>query len=165
MADQRYLARRSRGFLGPVAGGLLLITTLVAVIALRGPLWELAKVAGRTVSGWLTNWAPAHPRQTAAVVGFGLLTLAINWVAHVRGRLRAWIFALVVEIGLWLLFWYGPGIPSLNELLGFRMATLTPIEIAVSGALVIAVTGVVFWYLELREGWLAYRHRHDVDDD
>src|SRR5262249_46344449 len=110
MVDQRYPARRSRSLLGPVAVGLVLIAALGAVIALRGPLWEFAKVAGRTVSDWLTNWAPAHPRQTAAVVGFALLTLVINWVAHVRGRLRAWIFALVVEIGLWLLFWYGPGI-------------------------------------------------------
>jgi len=165
MADQRYPARRSRGFLGPVFGGLVLIAALVAVIAVRGPLWQLAKVVGRTVSDWLSGWAPAHPRQTTAIVGFGLLTLAINWVAHVRGRLRAWIFALVVETGLWLLFWYGPGIPSLNELLGFRMATLTPVEVAVSGAVVIAITGVVFWCLELREGWLAYQHRHDVDDD
>jgi hypothetical protein len=165
MADQRYPARRSRGLLGPLVGGLLLIAALVAVIALRSQLWQFGGVAARTISHWLTGWAPAHPRQTAAIVGFAVLTLVLNWIAHVRGRLRAWIFALVVEIGLWVIFWYGPGIPSLNDLLGFRMARLNPTEIAISGAVVIAVTGVVFWFLELREGWLGYRHRHDVDDD
>jgi hypothetical protein len=110
-------------------------------------------------------WAPAHPRQTGAIAGFAIFALVINWIAHVRGRLRAWIFALVIEVGLWLLFWNGPGIPSLNDLLGFKLPRLNPTEIVVSGALVIAVTGVVFWILELRESWHRYLHQHSVDDD
>ncbi len=165
MADQRYPVRRSGGLLTPVLGGLVLVAAVVAGIAFRGQLWQFLGWAGRTVNHWLTGWAPEHPRQTGAIVGFGVLALAINWIAHVRGRLRAWIFALVVEIGLWLLFWNGPGIPSLNDLLGLKIAKLSPGEIALSGAVVIAVTGAVFWFLELREGWLAYRHRHDVEDD
>src|SRR6266545_2815697 len=80
-------------------------------------------------------------------------------------RLRAWIFALVVEIGLWLLFWYSPGIPSLNDLFGFRIPKLSSSAVALSGALVIALTGAVFWFLEAREEWLAYRRRHHVDND
>jgi hypothetical protein len=165
MADQRYPVRRSRGLLGPVVGGLALIAALVAAIAFRVQLWQFVRWVGHTVSHWLTVWVPAHPRQTGAIVGFGVLTLVINWIAHVRGRLRAWIFALVVEIGLWILFWYGPGIPSLNDLLGLKIARLSPTEMVVSAAVVVAVTGAVFWYLELREGWLAYRHRHVVDED
>jgi len=165
MTGQRYPARRSRGLLGPVLGGLVLIAALVAVIAFRTQLWQFLKWASRTINHWLTGWAPAHPRQTVAIVGFGILALVINWIAHVRGRLRAWIFALVVEIGLWLLFWNGPGIPSLNDLMGLRIARLSPTEIALSGALVIAVTGIVFWLLELRESWLAYRHQHTADDE
>jgi hypothetical protein len=42
---------------------------------------------------------------------------------------------------------------------------LSPTEIALSGVLVIAAAGAVFWLLELREGWLAYRRQHTVDDD
>ncbi len=93
------------------------------------------------------------------------MALIINWLAHVRGRLRAWIFALVVEIGLWMLFWNGPGIPSLNDLSGLKIDKLSPSAIALSGALVIAVTGAVFWFLEAREEWLAYRRQHHVDED
>jgi hypothetical protein len=163
MADQR--VRRSGGLLGPVLGGLLLIVALIAAIAFRTQLWQFLKWATRTIGHWLTVWAPAHPKQTAAIAGFAVIALAINWIAHVRGRLRAWIFALVVEIGLWLLFWNGPGIPSLNDLLGLKLPPLTASEIALSGILVIGLTGLIFWLLELREGWQAYRHKHTVDDD
>jgi hypothetical protein len=163
MADQR--VRRSGGLLAPVLGGLLLIVALVAVIAFRVQLWHFLQWLARTLGHWLTVWAPAHRQQTAAIAGFAVVALAINWIAHVRGRLRAWIFALVVEIGLWLLFWNGPGIPSLNDLLGLKLARLTPTEIALSAVLVIGLTGIVFWLLELREGWLGYRHRHTVDDE
>jgi hypothetical protein len=165
MADQRYPVRRSRGLLGPVVGGLALIATVVAGIALRIQVWQFVKSAGRTVSRWFTGWAPAHPHQTAAIVGFAIVALIVNWIAHVRGRLRAWIFAVVVEVGLWLLFWNGPGIPSLNDLLGLKIARLSPGEIALSGALVVAITGAVFWLLELREGWRAYRRQHNVDEE
>ena len=165
MADQRYPVRRSRGLLGPVVGGLALIGAVVAAIALRVQLWRFIRWAGRTISHWLTVWVPAHPRQTAAIAGFAILALVINWIAHVRGRLRAWIFALVVEIGLWLLFWNGPGIPSLKDLMRLNIPRLSPSEIALSGALVIAITGAVFWLLEMREGWRAYRHKHTVEEE
>jgi hypothetical protein len=165
MADQRYPMRRSRGLLGPVVGGLALIAAVVAGIALRTQVWQFVKWASRTVSHWLTGWAPAHPHQTAAIVVFAIVALIVNWIAHVRGRLRAWIFAVVVEIGLWLLFWNGPGIPSLNDLLGLKIARLSPTAIALSGALVVAITGAVFWLLELREGWRAYRRQHNVDEE
>jgi hypothetical protein len=165
MADQRYPVRRSPGLLGPVVGGLVLIAAVVAGIALRAQVWQFVKWAGRMVSRWFTGWAPAHPHQTAAIAAFAIVALIVNWIAHVRGRLRAWIFAVVVEIGLWLLFWNGPGIPSLNDLLGLKIARLSPKEIALSGALVVAITGAVFWLLELREGWRAYRRQHNVDEE
>ncbi len=164
MADQRS-ARRSGGLLGPVLAGVFLIAALVAVIAFRIQLWHFLRWAGGILGNWTTVWAPAHPRQTGAIAGFAILSLLINWIAHVRGRLRAWIFALVVEVGLWLLFWNGPGIPSLNDLIGFKLPRLNPTEIVVSGVLVIAVTGIVFWILELRESWHRYLHQHSVDDD
>src|SRR6266498_3667807 len=164
MADQRSV-RRSGGLLGPVVGGLVLIGALIAVIAFRNQLWQFLKWVSHIIGNWVTVWAPAHQRQTGAIAAFAILALALNWIAHVRGRLRAWIFALVVEIGLWLLFWNGPGIPSLNDLFGFRIPKLSSSAVALSGALVIALTGAVFWFLEAREEWLAYRRRHHVDND
>jgi hypothetical protein len=165
MAERRYPVRRSRGLLGPVLGGLVLIGALVAAIAFRQELWRSLRWIGHTIGNWLTGWVPDHPRQTMAIVGFAVVALVLNWIAHVRGRLRAWIFALVVEIGLWVLFWTGPGIPSLNDLSGLKIDKLTPGATALSGVLVIAVTGAVFWFLEAREEWLKYRRQHHVDDD
>ena len=102
MADQRYPVRRSRGLLAPVLGGLVVVAAVVAGIAFRQPLWRFARWAGRSVNDWLTVWVPAHPRQAGAIAGFAVVALVLNWIAHVRGRLRAWIFALVVEVELWL---------------------------------------------------------------
>jgi hypothetical protein len=66
---------------------------------------------------------------------------------------------LVVEIGLWLLFWNGLGIPSLKDLLHLNIPRLSPSEITLSGALVIAITGAVFWLFEMREGIPPQAHR------
>jgi hypothetical protein len=154
---------RSRGLLKPVLGGLALIAALVAAIYFRVELWTAIKWLVRTFGNWLTEWVPDHPGQSSAIIGFAVRAFVINWLAHVRGRLRAWIFAIVVEIGLWLLFWYGAGIPSLNELLGLDIEKMTLRLVLSSGIIVIAVTGVLFWFLELREEWKKYRHRTDTD--
>jgi hypothetical protein len=165
MADERYPKRRSGGLLTPVLGALALIAALVLGIAYRVQVWHFLRWLGRVVGGWFTDWVPAHRGQTLAIAGFAVLAFVINWIAHVRGRLRAWVFALVVEIGLWLLFWFSVGIPSLNELFGLNLARLTTAEVLTSGVLVIAVTGALFWYLEAREEWLVYRRRHHVDEE
>lgn len=165
MVEQRYPARRSRGLLAPVIGGLALIAALVAAIAFRTELWRFLRWIGDIVATWLTEWVPAHRGQTAAIIGFAVVAFVINWIAHIRGRLRAWIFALVVEAGLWLLFWYGLGIPSLNELTGLDIDRMDPATAVISGALVVAVTGTAFWFLEAREEWRMYRRRHHVDED
>jgi hypothetical protein len=165
MSDQRLAPRRTRGCLAPVAGGLAVIVAVVAVIAFRGPLRRSAAWVGHAVSDLFATWVPEHRQQTLAIAGFAVVAFLLNWVAHVRGRLRAWIFAVVVEAGLWLLFWYGLGIPSLNELFGLDVAGLTSTAILISGALVVGVTGAVFWFLEAREEWLRYRRAHHVDDD
>ncbi|HEX6869569.1 MAG TPA: hypothetical protein VF163_00600 [Micromonosporaceae bacterium] len=164
MVDQRSDSR-SRGLLTPVLGGIALIAALVAAIAFRAELWEFLKWLGRTVGTWLTDWVPDHPRETGAILGFAVVAFAINWIAHVRGRFRAWVFALVVEVGLWLLFWYGPGIPSLNDLVGLNIPTMSATAIVVSAAVVIALTGALFWFLEVREEWRKYRRRHHVEED
>lgn len=165
MADQRYPVRRSRGLLAPAVGALALIAALVAVIAFRVQVWHFARRAGHVIRVWFTEWIPDHPRQTGAIIGFAIVAFVINWLAHVRGRLRAWLFAVIVEIGLWLLFWYGLGIPSLNELLGLQIAKLDTSAVVVSGAVVIGITGALFWFLEAREEWRQYRRQHHVDED
>ncbi len=165
MADQHYPAHRPHRLLMPVISGLVLIIVVVAGIAFRQQFWQFVQWSWRSVGTWFTGWVPAHRAQTGAIVGFAVVALIINWVAHVRGRMGAWIFAVVVEIGLWTLFWYGPGIPSLNDLAGLHLPRLAAGAVALSGFLVIAVTGAVFWILEAREEWLSYRRRHQVAED
>jgi hypothetical protein len=164
MVDQRTPAR-SRGLLRPVIGGLTLIAVIILVIYFRNQVWDALKWTGRQLSDWLTNWVPDHPGQTAAIAGFAVFAFVVNWIAHVRGRFRAWIFALVVEIGLWLLFWYGLGIPSLNSLFGLDIPRMSMTAVLLSAVVVIAITGAIFWFLESREEWRKYRHRLSTDDD
>jgi hypothetical protein len=162
MVGQR--ASGSRSLLAPIIGGLAVVAALIAVIFFRAQLWDGLKWLGGVISDWLTEWVPDHPGQTAAIVGFAVLAFVLNWLAHVRGRLRAWIFALVVEFALWLLFWYGAGIPPLNELLGLNIDRMSAAAVLSSGLIVIAVTGAIFWWLEAREEWRKYKRRHDADD-
>jgi len=164
MVDQRTPAR-SRGLLRPVIGGLALIAIIILVIYLRVQVWHGLQWTGRKVSDWVTNWVPDHPGQTAAIGGFVIFAFVLNWIAHIRGRLRAWIFAIVVEFGLWLLFWYGAGIPPLNKLFGLNIARMEPTAVLLAGIIVIAITGAIFWFLEMREEWRKYRHRLSTDDD
>jgi hypothetical protein len=161
MVDQR--PARSRGLLKPVLGGIALIAAVVAIIYFRAEIWSALKWLFRTFGDWLTEWVPNHPGQSSAIIGFAVLAFVVNWLAHVRGRLRAWVFAIVVEIGLWFLFWYGAGIPSLNELFGLDIEKMDFRLALTSGLIVIAVTGVIFWFLELREEWKKYRHSTDPD--
>jgi hypothetical protein len=41
---------------------------------------------------------------------------------------------------------------------------MTASTVFLSGIIVIAVTGVLFWFLESREEWRKYRHRLSTDD-
>lgn len=163
MVDQR--ATRSRGLLAPVIGGIIAIAALVAAVYFRAPLWDFLKFVGRAIGTWLTEWVPEHPGQTFAIAIFAVLAFALNWVAHIRGRLRAWVFALVVELGLWVLFWYGLLIPSFNELFGLKIEQMPISTVLISGVVIVAVTGAVFWFLEAKEEWNKYRRRHNADDD
>jgi len=158
------MARSSdRSLAAPILGGIALIAALILAIYFRVELWRGVKWVSNAFGTWLTDWVPDHPGETGAIVGFAVFAFVLNWLAHVRGRLRAWIFALVVEFGLWMLFWYGAGIPPLNELVGLNIRRL-PIEtVIVSGLIVMAITGAIFWFLEGREEWRKYRHRVDVD--
>jgi hypothetical protein len=164
VAEER-TSRRSGGLLLPLLGGLVLIGLIIALIAFREPVWRFVQWLGGLVGDWFGEWVPAHPQQTTAILVFALLALLLNWLAHIRGRLRAWLFVLVLEVGLWLLFWYGLGVPPLNELIGLNITRPTGAEIAVSTVVVVLITGAIFWFLELREEWRKYRRRHNVVED
>lgn len=163
MVDQR--ATRSRGLLAPVIGGIIAIAALVAAIYFRAPLWDFLKFVGRAIGTWMTEWVPEHPGQTFAIAIFAVVAFVLNWVAHIRGRLRAWIFAVVVELGLWVLFWYGLLIPSFNELVGLNLEKMPIGTVLISGVVIIALTGALFWFLEAKEEWNKYRRRHNADGD
>jgi hypothetical protein len=158
-----------RSLLKPVIYGVVVILAIVAAIYFRSQLWDALKWVGRLFGDWLTGWVPDHKGATTAIVAFGVVAFGINWLAHVRGRLRAWIFAIVVEIGLWLLFWYGLLIPSFNELFGLNVERsgdklqLTPNEVVLSGSIVIALAGIIFWVLEVREEWNKYRRANNPE--
>ncbi|MGH8429018.1 MAG: hypothetical protein ACREUF_01305, partial [Solimonas sp.] len=74
------------------------------------------------------------------------------------------VFALVIEAGLWLLFWYGLFIPSFKEMFGLDHLTMSTGAVIASLVAVIGITGALFWFLELREEWRKYRRRHDSGD-
>jgi hypothetical protein len=156
---------KTRSFLKPIIGGLVLVAALVGVIAFRTQLGDALKKAGIKTGNTLVDWVPSHPAQTVAILMLGLVAFAINWVAHVRGRLRAWMFALVVEIGIFVLFWNSLGVPSLNELFGLNIDGLSANEQVITGAVVIILAGLIFWFLEAREEWNKYRRRHNPDDN
>jgi hypothetical protein len=156
---------KTRSFLKPVIGGLVLILALIGVIAFRSQIADLLKKAGTKSGNTLVDWVPSHPGATTVIVAGFLLALGINWIAHVAGRLRAWIFAIVVEVGLWVLFWNSLGIPSLDELFRVNVERISAKEQLISGLVIVILAGVVFWFLESRENWNRYRRQHNPDDN
>jgi hypothetical protein len=155
----------SRSILKPILGGILVLVALVAAIYFRAELWEFLKLVGRQVRYVLTEWIPDHPGQAVAVLAFIVIAFVINWIAHIRGRFRAWVFAVVIELGLWLLFWYGLFIPSIKDLIGLEVEQMNFRTVMISGLVIIGLTGAIFWFLESKEEWNKYRRRHHVDDD
>ena len=155
----------SRSILKPILGGILVLVALVAAIYFRAELWEFLKLVGRQVRYVLTEWIPDHPGQAVAVLAFIVIAFVINWIAHIRGRFRAWVFAVVIELGLWLLFWYGLFIPSIKDLIGLEVEQMNFRTVMISGLVIIGLTGAIFWFLESKEEWNKYRRRHHVDED
>jgi hypothetical protein len=151
---------KSRSLLAPIIGGLVLIAALVLIIALRTQLHDLISSSSKSNANTIVGWVPDHQYATLAIVVAFLITIAIDWVAHLVGRLRAWIFVLVVEIGLWILFWNSVGIPSLKHLVGLdsleRISTKAQFY---SGLLIFVLSGIIFWILEAVEAFKERRAR------
>jgi hypothetical protein len=155
---------KSRSLLAPLIGGVVLIALLVLIIAFRNELADAISSTSSEGGSAIISWVPDHLGATLAIIVAFFVAIAFNWVAHITGRLRAWIFVLVVEAGLWILFWNSVGIPSLKDLFGFEnLERITPTEQAVSGLIVLFLSGIVFWILEAKEKFQERRHR--LDDD
>jgi uncharacterized membrane protein YqhA len=154
---------KSRSLLAPFIGAIVLIALLVLIIAFRQQLADVISRSSAEGSSRLIAWVPDHLDETFAIVVAFFVAIGINWIAHVAGRLRAWIFVFVVEIGLWILFWNSLGIPSLRELVGLdpESLRLTVTEQAVSLAIILVLSGFVFWILEAREAWKQRRESLD----
>ncbi|MBX6748437.1 MAG: hypothetical protein IRY85_02005 [Micromonosporaceae bacterium] len=154
---------KSRSLLAPLIGAVVLIALLVLIIAFRQQLADLIGRSSSEGKDRLIAWVPDHLDETFAIVVAFFVAIGINWIAHVAGRLRAWIFVFVVEIGLWILFWNSLGIPSLRELVGLDPNTLqlTVTEQVVSLAIILFLSGIVFWIMEAREAWKQRRESMD----
>jgi uncharacterized membrane protein YpjA len=153
---------KSRSLLAPLIGGVVLIALLFLIIAFREQLADVISSSSAEGGGAILAWVPDHLGATLAIVVAFFVAIAINWIAHVAGRLRAWIFVLVVEAGLWILFWNSFGIPSLKDLVGLEnLERITPTEQAISGAIILFLSGFVFWILEAKESWQKRRESLD----
>jgi preprotein translocase subunit YajC len=156
-------ASKSRSLLAPIISAIVLIALFVLIIAFRQQLADVITRSSTEGGSRLVAWVPDHLDETLAIVVGFFVAIGINWIAHVAGRLRAWLFVFVVEIGLWILFWNSLGIPSLRELVGLNPETLqlNGTEQAVSLIIILFLSGIVFWILEAREAWKQRRESMD----
>jgi hypothetical protein len=91
---------KSRSLLAPLIGGVVLVALLFLTIAFRDQLRDAIASSSSRGGGAVLAWIPDHVDETLAIVVAFLVAIGINWIAHVIGRLSAWIFVVVVEIGL-----------------------------------------------------------------
>ncbi|HEY7225416.1 MAG TPA: hypothetical protein VH561_17715 [Micromonosporaceae bacterium] len=146
--------KTSRSLLKPVIAGIVLIAALVLIVAFRGQLADLISKSGSKGGSSILSWIPDHKDATVVIIGAFVVALGIDWLAHIVGRLRAWIFVVVVEAGLWILFWNSVGIPPLKDLIGLDgLARITGTAQFVSGLIILVLSGVIFWILEAKEAW------------
>ena len=151
---------KSRSVVKPFVGGIVLIAALVLLIAFRTQLADLISDSSKQGGNSIVNWVPDHQAATFAIVIAFLVAIAIDWVAHVVGRLRAWIFVLVVEVGLWILFWNSLGIPALKDLVGLDdLERISPTAQFYSGLIIFGLSGIIFWILEAKEAFQQRRTR------
>lgn len=159
-------ASKTRNILRPIIAGVVLLAALVLIIAFRSQLSDLISSSSKEGGSTVVDWVPDHKGATTVIVGAFVLFLGINYVAHIAGRLRAWLFVVVIEAGLWVLFWNSVGIPPLKDLVGMEsLDAISPTAQAVSGGIILVASGVIFWILEAKEAFNARRHRTGGDDD
>ena len=144
---------KTRSLLKPIIAGVAVIVVLVLLVLLWNPISDA--ISGQARSGFsrFINWIGDNPLKALVVFVLFALFLAGNYVAHRVGRLRAWLFVVVVEIGLWILFWNQTVIPPLKDFFGLSEVKLDLATQAVSGIVVLVLSGVIFWILEAREAW------------
>jgi hypothetical protein len=154
----------TRSIFKPIIAGVLLIAALFLIIAFRNQLGDLVSRSGSKGGSSLLSWIPNHKGATTIIIAAFIVFLGIDYVAHLAGRLRAWIFVVVVQIGLWILFWNNLGITPLKDFLGLKDTTISGKAQIVSLLIIMVLSGVVFWILEAKEAFDMRRHRTGGDD-
>jgi len=157
---------KTRSFLKPVVGGIVLIALLAGLLAFRHQLSDALSHGSGKGSSALLGWIPNHGSETVTIAVCFLVAVGLGWIAHIVGRLRAWIFAVIVDIGLWVLFWNDLGFGSIKSMVGVSDGVkLDGKEQVIALLIVLVLSGFVFWILEAKESWSQYRHRQATSAD
>jgi len=150
------VARRSRGR-GAILGAITAIIVslgVLLVLANRKRSGNLAAKVWKGITNWFAVWVPAHPAAASVIFGFVVFVLIINYFAHLLGRLTTYVFAAVLETAMWLITWYGApfmNVPSFWHMLHSGQPTL-PVGYAMTVlGIILLITGLLYWFLELRE--------------
>ncbi len=156
----------TRNIVKPIIAGAVVVLVLALIGAFRVQLLDAITSGSQESSGKLSQWIPEHKGETIIIaIGFALY-LAINYVAHVVGRLRAWIFVVVVETGVWFLFWNDFGsLGSGRDLVGLQDSHLSGVAQINSLLIILVLSGIVFWVLEAKESFDKRQHATGGDDD
>jgi hypothetical protein len=146
-------ATRTRGsLLQPIIAGAVVVLVLALIGAFRDQLLDAIHSSSEKSSGGLKNWIPDHKGETVIIGITFLIFLGIDYVAHLVGRLRAWLFVVVVQIGVWFLFWNDFGnLGSGRDIVGLDARHLSGVAQINALLIVMVLSGVIFWILEARE--------------
>jgi hypothetical protein len=158
----------SRKLLWPAISALVLLVIFSALFYFREQVFDaLAKSTASSFHS-LSDWIPKHTTELTVILITLAICIAVDWVAHIVGRLRPWIFVVVFQIGVWILFWNTFIGESGKDSLGIdslKSANLSVKEQAISMLFILVVSGIVFWILEAKENWNRYRHSQSTDGD
>jgi hypothetical protein len=154
-----------RKILVPAISAIVLLVVFSALFLFRDRVFDALSSSSESGFQKLFSWIPDHKGQTTVILVTLAICIAVDWVAHIVGRLRPWIFVVVFQIGVWILFWNTFIGESGKDSLGLsNVGDLSVKEQAISILIVLIISGVVFWILEAKENWNKYRHSQSTED-
>lgn len=154
-----------RKVLVPAISAIVLLVVFSTLFLFRDKVFESLGKSGSHGFKSLFSWIPDHKGQTTVILVTLAICIAVDWVAHIVGRLRPWIFVVVFQIGVWILFWNTFIGQSGKDSLGLsKVGDLSVKEQAISILIILVISGIVFWLLEAKENWRKYRHQQSTED-
>ncbi len=149
----------TRNIIKPIIAGAVVVLILALIGAFRNQLLDAIHSSSKEGSGKLSQWIPEHKGETVIIGVAFLIFLGVNYVAHIVGRLRAWIFVVVVEAGVWFLFWNDFGsLGSGRDIVGLQERHLSGLAQINALVIILVLSGIVFWFLEAKEGFDKRQH-------